>query len=104
MFTRSSSMAAITHNGDGLKARDVEITVFFAYFAFIIGGLLFYGMVDDSPFVPLMKANLLFRGAWFTVEGGAVVALLAFAAGALPIGLAMLHDAVIAKRWDVLLL
>jgi hypothetical protein len=97
-------MTTMVHSSNGVKARDVEIVVFFAYFAFIIGGLIFYGMVDDSPFVPLMRDNLPFRLAWFAVEGGSIVALLAFAAGALPIGLAMLHDAVVSKRWNVLLL
>jgi hypothetical protein len=97
-------MAALFENKHVTQIRTMEITVFSAYILFIFAGLLFYGMVDDSPFVPLMQAHLEFRAAWFTVEGGAVVALLAFLAGGVPIGLALLKSAVSAKRRDILLL
>lgn len=77
---------------------------FCAYIAFIVAGLAFYGMLDDSPFIPAMQGNFEFRSAWFTVECAAVIALLAVTIGGLPLVLAVLRQGVLAKRRDLLLL
>src|SRR5438045_102426 len=84
--------------------RRAEITVFCAYIAFVVAVLCFYGLVDDSPFIPLMNTDLALAAAWFTVAGGAMIALAAVVIGGVPIGYAVVRDALARNRWRLLLL
>jgi hypothetical protein len=81
------------------KLRTAEIQIFAAWIAFVIVGLAFNGMMDDSPYLPLMgkmtgriALDLDFNQplglAWTALAGGAVVALLAVLAGGLPVAYA----------------
>src|SRR5438552_1127041 len=87
-----------------ITQRTAIITVFCAYIGFVLAGLAFYEMVDDSPFAPMMGTHLDLLAAWVAVEGGSAIALLAVAVGGVPIGLMVLVRAWIAKRKDLLLL
>ncbi len=80
------------------------IMVFCAYIAFVLVGLAFYGMVDDSPFVPLMNSHFDLELAWLTVAGGSGLALVAIVTGGLPIGLSILRRGLTTARADLLLL
>src|SRR5438477_13078075 len=84
--------------------RTAEITTFCAYIAFVVAGLALYGMVDDSPFIPLMNAHIDLAAAWYVIAGGSGIALLAVVLGGLPIGFTMLRRALAARRGDLLLL
>jgi hypothetical protein len=88
------------------KLRTMLLCVFTAYIGFIIGGLAFYGLVDDSPMADLMKTGLdvPLSAAWITVEAGAIVALLAIVTGGLPIGWRLLRRALTSARQDLKLL
>src|SRR2546426_1417874 len=85
------------------RLRAVALTVFCAYIGFVLAGLTFYLMVDDSPFVPLMGTHLELGAAWLVVAGGSAISLLAVVGG-LPIGLTMLRQGITARRRDLLLL
>ena len=96
-------MHELSEQASSSQHQDI-ITVFSAYIAFVVGGLLFYGMVDDSTFVGLMRQQLDVQAAWIAVEAGAVVALLAVLAGGIPLALAALRFGVERQRGDVVLL
>jgi hypothetical protein len=81
------------------KLRTAEIQIFTAWIAFVIAGLAFNGMMDDSPYLPLMgkvggQVGLDFDFnhplglAWTALGGGAVVALLAVLVGGVPLAYA----------------
>ena len=76
------------------RLRAVALTVFCAYIGFVLAGLTFYLMVDDSPFVPLMGTYLELGAAWLVVAGGSAIALLAVVVGGLPIGLTILRQGI----------
>lgn len=77
---------------------------FCAYSAFVVAGLAFYGMVDDSPFIPVMRSHFEFRSAWNIVAFASALALLAIIIGGGPIVLAVLRQSLLTKRKDLLLL
>jgi uncharacterized membrane protein (DUF485 family) len=87
-----------------LKSRRMVLAVFLAYVGFIVAGLGFYGMVDDSPFVPAMSTHLELASAWIIIEVGSVIALGAAAVGGLPIFVAVLKHALREARRDLFLL
>jgi hypothetical protein len=82
--------------------RTTALTLFCAYITFVVAGLAFYGMVDDSAFIPAMDAHAALSACWLIVEAGAAVSLAAVVAGGLPIGLATLAFALAHKRRDIL--
>lgn len=88
------------------KLRTMLLIVFTGYIGFIIGGLAFYGLVDDSPMADLMKTgtDIPLSAAWITVEAGAVIALLAIVIGGLPIAWRLLRRAMTSSRQDLKLL
>jgi hypothetical protein len=82
--------------------RTTALTLFCAYVTFVVAGLAFYGMVDDSAFIPAMDAHVSLTACWLIIEVGAAVSLAAVVAGGLPIGLATLAFALAHKRRDIL--
>jgi hypothetical protein len=82
--------------------RTTALTIFCAYITFVVAGLAFYGMVDDSAFVSAMDAHTPLRVCWLIMEAGAAMSLAAVVAGGLPIGLATLAFALVHKRRDIL--
>jgi hypothetical protein len=82
--------------------RTTALTLFCAYIIFVVAGLAFYGMVDDSAFIPAMDAHVSLSACWLIIEAGAAVSLAAVVAGGLPIGLATLAFALAHKRRDIL--
>jgi hypothetical protein len=82
--------------------RTTALTLFCAYITFVVAGLAFYGMVDDSAFIPAMDAHVSLSACWLIIEAGAAVSLAAVVAGGLPIGLATLAFALAHKRRDIL--
>lgn len=84
--------------------RTTALTVFCAYSAFALAGGAFYGMVDDSPFVPAMQVHFPLLLTWLTVEAGAAVTAVAVVAGGLPIALATVAYALAHRRRDILML
>jgi hypothetical protein len=86
------------------KLRTSILLVFSGYVGFILGGLSFYGLVDDSPAVPLMKNLPSLAAAWTTVQAGAVLSLLAIVVGGLPLALVGIRRAFTSSRRDLRLL
>jgi hypothetical protein len=87
-----------------LALRTTTLTVFCAYITFVVAGLAFFGMVDDSPFVTAMRDHVALNACWLAIETGAAISLLAVIAGGLPIGVAALGYALSHKRRDILCL
>ncbi|HEV7128468.1 MAG TPA: hypothetical protein VGN32_13640 [Ktedonobacterales bacterium] len=85
------------------RSRRGAITVFCAYIAFVVAGLAFNQDIEDG-LPKLIAAHPDLAIAYYTVAGGAVVALLAVLVGGLPIALAVLRRAWAARRWDIFLL
>ena len=81
-----------------IRVRAGTLTMFVGYVGFVLSGLAFYGMVDDSPFVPLMRVNLPLRLTWLSVEAGAALALLTIVGGGIPIALTVLRQAAAGRR------
>jgi len=86
------------------KLRTAILLVFAGYIGFIVGGLSFYGLVDDSPAVPLMKINASLAAAWTTVQLAAVLSLLAIVVGGLPLAVVVIRRALTSSRRDLRLL
>src|SRR6266568_2903211 len=86
------------------KFRPWAITLFCAYISFVLAGAAFYGMVDDSPFVPLMNRNPALLLSWLVVAGASGIALLAVVVGGLPVGFAVVKRALQVERRNLLLL
>ena len=83
------------------KLRTGILMVFTGYIGFVIGGLSFYGLVDDSPTVPLMKTDIPLSIAWKTVGVGAVVTLLAVVIGVLPLAFTIIQRVFTSSRRDL---
>jgi hypothetical protein len=85
------------------KLRTTILLVFTGYIGFTIGGMSFYGLVDDSPMAVLMKTKTdipLFT-AWVTVQVGALIALLAVVVGGLPLAWMVIRRALSSSRQDL---
>jgi hypothetical protein len=67
-------------------------------------GIAFYNMMDDSPFVPVMRVQPALLLAWLSVEGGEALACLAILVAGLPIALLLIKQVWQTKRRDLLLL
>ena len=86
------------------KLRTSILLVFCAFIGFVIAGLTFNGMIDDSPFIALMHQNVSFGATYLIIEIGAVIALLAVATGGLPIAITLIRRAITSQRRDLRLL
>jgi hypothetical protein len=86
------------------RLRRPEMIVFCAYIAFVVAGMVLYGMVDDSPFIPAMNQHFELAAAWYAIAACSGVALLAVVTGGLPFGLAIVKRIFTEKRRDLLLL
>jgi len=86
------------------KLRTAILLVFAAYIAFIVAGMGVYGFADDSPFIPMMKANLALYVAWTTIQAGSVVALAAVVIGGAPLAWTIVRRALTSNRRDLRLL
>lgn len=85
------------------KLRTTLLLVFTGYIGFIIGGMSFYGLVDDSPVAVLMKTktDIPLFAAWTTVQVGALIALLAVVIGGLPLAWTVIRRALTSSRRDL---
>ena len=86
------------------QLRRSEIIVFCSFIAFVVAGIGFQKMTEDADKAGLMQAHLAIGLGYYAVIAGAVIALLAIVAGALPIAMVMLRQALAAGRRDVLAL
>jgi len=86
------------------KLRTAILLVFAAYIGFIIAGLSLYGLVDDSPAIPLMRTDLALSVAWHSLQAGAVIALLAIVIGGLPLAIVVIRQALSSRRRNLRLL
>ncbi len=84
------------------RLRATAITVFCAYIAFVVAGLAYAKLTEDtlSQFNAYQALALTFH----TIQAGSVIALLAVLAGGLPIALAAVRQAMARRRWRPLLL
>ena len=86
------------------KFRTTILTVFAAYIAFIVAGMTLVGLVDDSPMIPLMRANFAPTLAMTIIRLGAAVALLAIVVGGLPLAITVIRRALTINRQNLGLL
>jgi hypothetical protein len=84
--------------------RRSDLVVFWAWIVFVLAGLGFYGLLDDNPLTRLAASVPALQWSVLAVQAGALLALLAVAAGGLPIALAVLRFAIGHGRRDLLLL
>ena len=83
------------------RLRTAILLVFAGYIGFVLGGLSLYGLVDDSPAVPLMKTYPSLAAAWTSVQAGAVISLLAIVIGGLPLAFVVIRRAFTSSRRDL---
>jgi hypothetical protein len=81
-----------------------EITVFAAYIAFVVAGMVFAKMVEYDDFSDVTHGNALITAAFNTLVAGAYIALLAVLIGGLPLAFAAVRTAIAARRWRILAL
>ena len=86
------------------KLRTTILTVFAACIAFIVAGMTLVGLVDDSPMIPLMRANFAPTLAMTIIRLGAAVALLAIVVGGLPLAITVIRRALTINRQNLGLL
>jgi hypothetical protein len=85
------------------RPRRSAIVVFCAYIAFVLAGLNFYGSTEDDIH-RLTSGHADIAAAYFAIQAGAGLALLAVLAGGVPVALAALRRAWEQRRWDIPLL
>jgi hypothetical protein len=85
------------------RPRRSAIVVFWAYIAFVLAGLNYFKSTEDDV-NRLMHGRADVSAAYFVVEAGAALALLAVLAGGVPLALAALRRAWDQRRWDIPLL
>ncbi len=81
-----------------------EITVFAAYIAFVVAGMVFGKMVEYDDFSDVTHGNALITIAFNTLVAGAYVALLAVLVGGLPLAFAAARYAIATRHWRILAL
>lgn len=86
------------------KLRTTTWLVFAGYIGFVIGGLSLFGLVDDSPAVPLIRSNQSLHTAWAAIQIGSLISLLAVVLGGLPLALTFLKHSLTSSRRDLRLL
>ena len=75
------------------KLRTTILIVFASFIGFVVAGMALNGMLDDSPMIPYMRANLAPAVALSIIQLGAVVALLAVVVGGLPLAFTVIRRA-----------
>jgi hypothetical protein len=85
------------------RPRRSAIVVFWAYIAFVLAGLNYFKSTEDDM-RRLMQGRADVSAAYFIIQAGAALALLAVLAGGVPLALAALRRAWEQKRWDIPLL
>jgi hypothetical protein len=88
----------------GRRLRRAEIAVFCAFIAFVVAGIGFQKLTEDADKAGLMQAHAAIGLGYYAVIVGAVVALLAIIAGALPIAAISARQAFSGGRRDLLAL
>ncbi len=88
----------------GRRLRRAEIAVFCAFIAFVVAGIGFQKLTEDADKAGLMQAHAAIGLGYYAVIVGAVVALLAVVAGALPIAAIIARQAFSGGRRDLLAL
>src|SRR5262249_5445837 len=86
------------------RVRMSEIAVFCAYIGFVLAGMGFQKMTEYDDFMDAARSHADIGVSYTTVMVGSGVALLAVLAGGVPLALAALGHALVAKRWDIPLL
>jgi hypothetical protein len=86
------------------KLRTTILIVFASYIGFIVAGMALVGMLDDSPMIPYMQADLASTVAMDIIRVGSVVALLAVVVGGLPLAITMIRRALKVDRRNLPLL
>lgn len=81
-----------------------EITVFAAYIAFVVAGMVFAKMVEYDDFSDVTHGNILITVAFNTLVAGAYIALLAVVVGGAPLAFAAARYAIATRRWRILAL
>jgi hypothetical protein len=84
--------------------RRYSLIVFWAWIVFVLAGLGFYGLLDDNPLTRLAAGVPALQWSVLAAQAGAVLALLAVAAGGAPIGWAVLRFAWGHRRRDIMFL
>jgi hypothetical protein len=87
-----------------IRLRRSETLVFCSFIAFVVAGIGFQKMTEDADKAGLMQAHFAIGASFYAVIAGAVIALLAIVAGALPIALVMLRQSLATGRRDILAL
>jgi hypothetical protein len=88
----------------GRRLRRAKIAVFCAFIAFVVAGVGFQKLTEDADKAGLMQAHAAIGLGYYAVIVGAVVALLAVVAGALPIAAIIARQAFSGGRRDLLAL
>jgi hypothetical protein len=86
------------------QVRRSTLVVLWAWVFFVLAGLGFYGLLDDNPLSKMAPGVPALQLSVLAVQAGAVLTLLAVAAGGLPIAWAVLRFAVGQRRRGVALL
>jgi hypothetical protein len=86
------------------RLRTSALAVFCAWVAYVLAGLVFFGVLDDNPLTALARTRGDLRLSVQSVQAAAVLGLLAVLVGALPIGWAVLRAALADQRRDILAL
>ncbi len=86
------------------KLRTTLLIVFAAFIGYIVAGMALVGLVDDSPMIPLMRANPAPALAWTVIQLSAVGSLLAIIIGGLPISITVIRRALTVERRNLGLL
>jgi hypothetical protein len=81
-----------------------EITVFAAYIAFVVAGMVFAKMVEYDDFSDVTHGNALITATFNTLVAGAYIALLAVVVGGLPLAFAAARYGIMTRRWRILAL
>jgi hypothetical protein len=81
------------------RYRAANVAVFCSWILFVLAGLALNGMLDDSAYVPLMRARADLNAAWLILQAGAVMSLLAVMAGGLPIALSVWRNSPAQRHW-----
>jgi hypothetical protein len=76
--------------------------IWWAWMLAISGGMILYGMVDDSSFVTAMSRDSFFGGCWRGLEAGSLVAGSAIMVAGLPLAWSVLRYALHTRRSDIL--
>jgi hypothetical protein len=84
--------------------RRSTLTVFCAYIGFIVAGMGFGGLADDSPFAAANQTYLWLGFTWRVVQIGAVAAFAAIVIGGLPLAVGVIKLALTGRRWHIMAL